>query len=190
MEHTSDLLRILSLYRYGGIYLDLDVVVQRTMEFIPLNYLGAHDNITLGNAVIGTTPRGQGHIFGKRLLLDFQRRYFPTEYVGNGPSLVTRVLSGFCNLKTVDDMIAKSHFCGFKVFNSTAFYPIDSSRYTMYMDPKYLNDVMNYTKDSYLVHFWNKADLTKRIRLKDGSAYSKIAQKNCPKTIAAAGEYF
>ncbi|XP_034475291.1 lactosylceramide 4-alpha-galactosyltransferase-like [Drosophila innubila] len=38
-EHTSDLLRLLTLYRFGGIYMDLDVVVLRSLENVPLNYL-------------------------------------------------------------------------------------------------------------------------------------------------------
>lgn len=166
------------------------MVVQRTMEFIPLNFLGAHDSITLGNAVLGLTPFDPGHRFAKLLLIELQTNYFPAAYVGNGPSLVTRVLRAFCNIETVENLIAKSDSCGFKVFNSSAFYAIDSGNWNLLLDSKFTKIVLNQTKDSYLIHFWNKNDATKRIRIQDGSAYAKLAQKNCPRTVAAAGEYF
>lgn len=186
-----DLLRLITLYRYGGVNLDLDVIVQRTIEFIPLNFLGAQDNRTLSNDVLGITPLDPGHRFGKLLLLEFQRSYNPNSYIENNrANLITRVLSSFCNLYSIEDLIKKSQSCGFKVYNSSAFYPINLGNWQLFENPKYLNDMMNQTKDSYLVHFWNNSDNTKPIKLKDGSANAKLAQMNCPKTVAAAGEYF
>ena len=40
VEHMSDFLRLLVLYKYGGIYLDMDVVVQKNMDDLPANFLG------------------------------------------------------------------------------------------------------------------------------------------------------
>lgn len=39
-SHTSDVLRFLTLWKYGGTYLDLDVVVRKPLDSIPLNYAG------------------------------------------------------------------------------------------------------------------------------------------------------
>lgn len=188
-KHTLDLVRLLSLYHYGGIYLDLDVVVQRTMEFMPLNYFGTPDNKTLDNAVFGVTALDPGHSFIEQLLLEFQKRYQPTSHTGNGVNLVTSMLKSFCTVDGVDDLIARNNTCGFKVYNSTTFYSIDTDHMNLFLDAKSTNDVMSQTKESYLLHFGNKPDTEMRIRLKDGSGYAKVAQKNCPKTVAAAGEY-
>lgn len=40
-SHTSDVLRYLTLWKYGGTYLDLDVVVRKPLDSIPANYAGA-----------------------------------------------------------------------------------------------------------------------------------------------------
>lgn len=40
VEHMSDFLRLLVLYKCGGIYLDMDVVVQKNMDDLPANILG------------------------------------------------------------------------------------------------------------------------------------------------------
>lgn len=40
VEHMSDFLRFSVLYKFGGIYLDTDVVVQKNMDNLPANFLG------------------------------------------------------------------------------------------------------------------------------------------------------
>lgn len=58
MEHMSDFLRLLVLYKYGGIYLDLDAIVQKNLDELPANFLGQEayrgDKINgVNGAVIG-----------------------------------------------------------------------------------------------------------------------------------------
>ena len=38
--HLSDFLRIFVLYKYGGIYLDTDAVVQKDLDVLPANFVG------------------------------------------------------------------------------------------------------------------------------------------------------
>lgn len=40
IEHTSDFLRLLVLYKYGGIFLDMDCIVQKNLNELPVNFLG------------------------------------------------------------------------------------------------------------------------------------------------------
>lgn len=40
IEHMSDFLRLLVLYKYGGIYLDTDAIVQKNMDVLPANFIG------------------------------------------------------------------------------------------------------------------------------------------------------
>ncbi|XP_034473818.1 lactosylceramide 4-alpha-galactosyltransferase-like [Drosophila innubila] len=46
-EYTSNLIRFLTLYYFGGIYLDVDSIVLRSLKDMPLNYMGVHDNVTM-----------------------------------------------------------------------------------------------------------------------------------------------
>ena len=40
IEHMSDFLRLMVLYKYGGIYLDTDAIVQKNLDELPANFLG------------------------------------------------------------------------------------------------------------------------------------------------------
>ncbi|KAF7269657.1 hypothetical protein GWI33_017308, partial [Rhynchophorus ferrugineus] len=49
LSHTSDVLRYLLLWKYGGIYADLDVVVIKNLGDIPENFAGAEDDFHLAS---------------------------------------------------------------------------------------------------------------------------------------------
>ncbi|XP_051858868.1 lactosylceramide 4-alpha-galactosyltransferase-like isoform X2 [Drosophila albomicans] len=186
-EHMSDLLRLITLYRFGGIYMDLDVVVLRSMELVPLNYVGAHDNVTLGNAVISVEPRGIGHEISELFLDYYQKHYSADVYVSNGPTLVSRVVKGFCNHTSMKQMQEDPKNCrGFKVFNETAFYPLQWPQWQHFILPEFKKDTLEKTKDSYLIHFWNKSSYQKLFKVGTDNAYGSYASANCPKTYAAA----
>lgn len=58
IEHTSDLFRLIVLYKYGGIYLDTDAIVQKNLDELPANFLGkeAYEGKKINginNAVLG-----------------------------------------------------------------------------------------------------------------------------------------
>lgn len=61
IEHVSDYLRLLTLYKFGGIYFDLDTIIQRNLDDMPLNFAGAKDNRVIGNAIMGFDSTGAGH---------------------------------------------------------------------------------------------------------------------------------
>lgn len=51
-SHVSDFLRYVSLYKFGGLYLDLDVIVQKTIENMSANYAGAESDNYVAAGVI------------------------------------------------------------------------------------------------------------------------------------------
>ncbi|EDW03732.1 lactosylceramide 4-alpha-galactosyltransferase [Drosophila grimshawi] len=191
MEHTSDLLRLISLYRYGGIYIDLDVVVLRSLEDVPLNYVGAFDNVTLGNGVLSVEPTGTGHEIAELFLRDFKSNYTGEEYTRNGPQGIRRVVRAICGVEIVKAIEEGRKICrGFQVFNSTAFYALPYQQWRHSTDPEFLEDTMEKTKDSYLIHLWNNLSHKKLFKVGSNTAYGKYAEIHCPKSYAAAGEYF
>uniref|UniRef100_A0A182SZ85 Alpha-1,4-N-acetylglucosaminyltransferase n=1 Tax=Anopheles maculatus TaxID=74869 RepID=A0A182SZ85_9DIPT len=52
-EYLSEILRLVLLYKYGGIYLDLDVVTMKKLEFYNPNFFGAETPRLVGSSVIG-----------------------------------------------------------------------------------------------------------------------------------------
>lgn len=61
VSHTSDFLRYTSMFRFGGIYLDLDVVVQRSFDLIPPNFAAAESDEFVAVGAIGFEAHGIGH---------------------------------------------------------------------------------------------------------------------------------
>lgn len=64
-EHVSDFLRLLTLYQFGGTYLDLDTVVLKSLNPIPSNYAGAEDYASVGNTILNFAHDGFGHILAE-----------------------------------------------------------------------------------------------------------------------------
>ena len=61
VENDSDILRILLLYLYGGVYLDLDVIsLKEFNEKLPINFVIAKDSRDLNNAILRFS---KGHPF-------------------------------------------------------------------------------------------------------------------------------
>lgn len=60
-SHVSDYLRYVSLFKFGGTYLDLDVVVQKSLENIDANYAGAESANFVAAGVINFQHNGIGH---------------------------------------------------------------------------------------------------------------------------------
>lgn len=68
VAHTSDLLRLVTMFKFGGIYLDLDVVVQKTFDDRENNFAGAETKTSVNNAVLGFDHAGYGHEIATKLL--------------------------------------------------------------------------------------------------------------------------
>ncbi|XP_064535245.1 lactosylceramide 4-alpha-galactosyltransferase-like [Drosophila montana] len=191
INHISDLIRLISLYRFGGIYLDMDVVVLRSMEDVPLNYAGAESNTDVANGVLSMAPTGFGHEFAKSCLLDFQQHFDGGAWGTNGPGVITRVAKRICGTANISLMLENRTRCqGFNVFNRTAFYAIPPGDSRHFFQPQYLEQTLVRTKDSYLVHMWNQLSKVFHIKVGTRTAYGKYAEKNCPRSYAAAGKYF
>lgn len=55
VEKFSDMLRILTLWKFGGIYMDLDAI---SMQSLPLiDFIGAENSFSLANGIIGIIHR-------------------------------------------------------------------------------------------------------------------------------------
>lgn len=52
MSHASDFFRYLTMHKYGGIYLDLDVIVQKSFDELPPNFAGAESEDTVAAGVL------------------------------------------------------------------------------------------------------------------------------------------
>lgn len=59
-EHMSDIVRALSLYRYGGYHMDLDVIVLKNMDELGENFVGDDWDDVINAAVMHLNNHGIG----------------------------------------------------------------------------------------------------------------------------------
>ncbi|KAH8392858.1 hypothetical protein KR215_004646 [Drosophila sulfurigaster] len=190
-SHISDFLRYLTLYRYGGLHLDMDVVMLRSIEDLPPNYTGAESNIHLAAGVMNLAPNGFGHEIAVSCLQDFMHNFNGKDVGNNGAGVITRVAQKLCGTKDVSVMLDNRKRClSFKVFERNAFYAVPWKRWRHFFEPQLLEQTLAHTKDSIVVNLWNKHSKQQVIKVGSSTAYGKYAEQHCPRSYAAAGEYF
>lgn len=89
-SHASDVLRYLTLYKYGGIYLDLDVIVVKSLEGLHGDFAGAESDAHVAAGVLRFSPNGIGHSHAKMCLLDLSKHFRGDDWGNNGPGVITR----------------------------------------------------------------------------------------------------
>lgn len=158
-QNLSNLLRIVLLYRFGGIYLDTDVLVLKS--FKPLrNSIGAQtvDAVTrkwsrLNNAVM---IFDKGHPLLREFIQEFAQTFDGNKWGHNGPYLVSRVVARL-------SLIRPSGF-NLTVLPPVAFYPVNWNRISsLFEGPKspshekwMLAKLRQIRSQSFAVHLWNK----------------------------------
>ncbi|KAJ3671513.1 hypothetical protein LUZ60_007592 [Juncus effusus] len=179
-QNLSNLLRLLILYKYGGIYVDTDVIIMRS--FIGLkNCIGAQseDIVTrnwsrLNNAVM---------VFDKNhpIILEFIREFASTfdgnKWGHNGPYLVSRVVSRFESKSKADYNVS--------VLPPVTFYPEDWSRIgglfhkpTSGSHAKWMRGKLEWIrKGSFALHLWNRE--SRGMKVEKGSIIARIISDCC-----------
>lgn len=66
--HLADVMRLLVIYRYGGIYLDSDLIVMRSFRELRPVFLTEEEQQFLNNGAMGTTHDGFGHEFFEEMI--------------------------------------------------------------------------------------------------------------------------
>lgn len=188
VEHTSDVLRLLLLWKYGGTYLDTDMIVMKKLDSVASNYACVQDIWYVNGAILNfDDKKGKelAKMFIRALIANFNGDYFVT----NGPGLITSVLEGLCKVN-VSMMAEKKECQGFHVHPEEVCYPIPYQSWELLMDEIYADEVMNKTRDSIVVHFWNNLSHGKKIEVDSKAGYIQLARKFCPKTLKHIKNYF
>nr|XP_027235184.1 lactosylceramide 4-alpha-galactosyltransferase-like [Penaeus vannamei] len=89
LSHFNDAIRWLLLWYYGGVYLDLDVVVKRPLTELP-NCTGLESSQWASAGVLKFTP---AHPLIRACLDHFAAHFDGKVWGANGPKLLTRVLT-------------------------------------------------------------------------------------------------
>ncbi|XP_064483853.1 lactosylceramide 4-alpha-galactosyltransferase-like isoform X3 [Ornithodoros turicata] len=176
VSHLSDALRFFMLWRYGGIYADTDVIVKSPMSGLR-NTLGKEHAAGMGSAVL-VLDREQP--FLADAVHNFAETYQPYDWDYNGPGLLNRMLQKRCpGAWNVTDA---SLTCGnITVLSSSAFFAVPFPMWEMFFNLSRTEEVLQVTRNSYAVHFWNNLSKNTKVIVGSGAAYDVLARTNCPK---------
>lgn len=178
-QNLSNLLRLVLLYKFGGVYIDTDVVVLKSMSRLR-NVIGAQtlDAGTgnwsrLNNAVLAFD---KGHPLLFKFIQEFALTFDGNKWGHNGPYLVSRVVARVGR---------RPGYGNFAVMPPSAFYPVDWSRVrSLFRGPrghlhaKWLHDKLRHIRSrSYAVHLWNKQ--SRKLRVERGSIVDHIMADCC-----------
>lgn len=185
IEHSSDIFRLLLLWKYGGTYLDLDFIVTSQLDKISNYACDDGEGSIVANGLINLDQK-----FGKkfaRTLMDEQIKNWNGSLWGhNGPLLLTRVLYNLCNTTDIDEMVAKRNCNEFHVLKKTICYPIPHGYYKKFFNEQ-LTDLLlrRITNETIAVHYWNSLSKDLPVHIDKRSAFLELAKKFCPRVLAA-----
>jgi hypothetical protein len=186
--HLSDYLRILSLYKGGGLYLDLDILTIK-----PYNGEIFRNFLVFGSARMDHISNGAmhlefGHWLSEEIMQLLVKEYDPDSYIFHGPDAVSEVMKNVCRL-TADH--PDFNICSdIHVLSDIFFYPIPSifSGVLFQEDGNTTHaQTLAKIKKSFGLHFWNSLSrLHKPFNIDSNQIISLLAHEHCPITVLVA----
>uniref|UniRef100_A0A1A9WK52 Gb3_synth domain-containing protein n=1 Tax=Glossina brevipalpis TaxID=37001 RepID=A0A1A9WK52_9MUSC len=188
VSHISDFLRFLTLWRFGGTYLDTDTITLKSLRYLPPNYAGIETKFNVAAGVMNFANDGFGHELAEKCLLYFLKNYKYNEWNTNGPGVITHVACEICNSTNIRMMPYLKTCQGFHVHPYKIFYAISYPYWEDFFKPNMTQSVLKKLQQSYVAHFWNKLSADRNFTIGDGCAYDILAQENCPLVYNAEKE--
>ncbi|XP_062914266.1 lactosylceramide 4-alpha-galactosyltransferase-like [Mobula hypostoma] len=169
----SDAARLAVIWKYGGIYLDTDIIVLKNLLNLT-NSIGREQKYLVNTAFLAFN---QHHDYIGRCLKDFVEHYNGWIWGHQGPQLVTRMLKKWCQKNSV----TKIQQCkGVKMLNPEAFYPIRWQDWKKYFEVVSHSEAQELLKNSYGVHIWNKKSHGTRFQIGSKVMIDQLSSVYCP----------
>ncbi|XP_004485766.1 uncharacterized protein At4g19900 [Cicer arietinum] len=178
-QNLSNLLRLSLLYKFGGIYIDADVMILKSFSNFR-NTIGAQ-NIDvktnkwnrLNNAVL---IFDKNHPLLFKFIEEFALTFDGNKWGHNGPYLISRVVSR---------VSGREGFNNFSVVPPSAFYPVDwRGIRSLFIGPRdevhskwLVKKMKQIHEESFAVHLWNRQ--SRKLKVVKGSIVDSIISSCC-----------
>ena len=184
IEHFSDYIRMLSLYKAGGMYMDLDfVTVKKFDEDLLWNFVPLESKYNLTGS---TLHLQHGHRLISAIISELASSYEPEQWTYSGPALVLRVLQRLCNF---NGKRPSSHSCSdIRVTPAHYFYPFHYTQWQVYFENA-TDSRLATVDESFAVHVWNKLSHEGSIDWSSNQLYALLASQHCPHTTAYSSQF-
>jgi lactosylceramide 4-alpha-galactosyltransferase len=178
-QNLSNLIRLVVLYKYGGVYLDTDFILLKPLIGLR-NCIGAQSMdygtkqwTRLNNAVL---IFDKNHPLLLRFINEFALTFDGNKWGHNGPYLVSRVV----------ERLEKKHGLKFSILSPLAFYPADWNKISGFFkkpkarsEEKWVEAKLRQliSGKTYGVHLWNKQ--SSGLVIEEGSVIARLVSNHC-----------
>ncbi|XP_067851755.1 lactosylceramide 4-alpha-galactosyltransferase-like isoform X2 [Heptranchias perlo] len=178
----SDACRIALLWKYGGIYLDTDIISLKTLEF--KNFICSQSENYANSAALGFN---RSHSFTHSCITDYVENYNGDNWGQQGPDLISRMFRKWCNTVNLDDYL-DAECNGIHYLPQKWFYPVPYSDWKLYFventwkenDASGIEREFSQTRG---VHIWNFLSGGHGNQIKESrSLMEYFFSKYCPST--------
>ncbi|XP_074860353.1 alpha-1,4-N-acetylglucosaminyltransferase-like isoform X2 [Carettochelys insculpta] len=171
---SSDACRYALLWKYGGIYMDTDVISLRPTSLE--NFLTAEDLNLIGSAIFGFSRH---HPFLWDCMEDFVQNYNGADWGYQGPKLLTRRLKALCKLGDFHD-VEDLRCQNILYLHPQRFYPLPYSEWWKYFEAWETNPDFS---NSFGLHLWNFMNKEhKTVVVGSNTLMENLYKTNCPTT--------
>ena len=189
-EHLADYIRMLSLFKGGGLYMDLDFITLKPLdEKILWNFFPfpKADRSRLTNSIFHLQ---HGHRLIEEILRKLAASYYLNEYDEHGPILVTEALTSVCGFEPEQNssFLTTAKCPSVRLIPHQFFYPIPYSQWKKYFHEADAETLLQ-IEQSYAVHVWNQISSGTRLVRNSNQLYIKLANQHCPLTIQHAANF-
>ncbi|XP_078419589.1 lactosylceramide 4-alpha-galactosyltransferase-like [Cetorhinus maximus] len=174
----SDACRLALLWKYGGIYLDTDIISLKPLTFT--NFICAQQENLANGAALGFS---QHHSFTQDCMIDYVNNYQGEIWGHQGPLLMSRVLRRWCKTDDLDEFIGVK--CNdISYLPPKFFYPIPYDEWEKYFEHWTLENIRATFSNTYGTHIWNFLSSGKQDNMNHGSGalLEYFFHKYCPRT--------
>ncbi|XP_023243450.1 lactosylceramide 4-alpha-galactosyltransferase-like [Centruroides sculpturatus] len=173
--HLSDSSRLALIWKFGGIYLDLDIVMLKSMLGLR-NFLIKQSEEDLCNGIFGF-DNNHPFIVNCMYNLGKQCKKSNNSFGCGGPPMFTAIFKTMCG---DSKKIKEEESCNIKILPVNSAFPVPYKEWRDYFNKSSKVKVNLKMKYSYLIHTWNFLSSKEKLRIGSGSAYEQAIRSNCP----------
>lgn len=198
-QNLSNALRLALLWKYGGVYLDMDIILIKPVDIVG-RALTQEAGFMINNAAL-SFPGNDIYIW--KAMEKFVKEFNGYEWGHNGPHCLTHTYFDLClpkkkintHFNTSDgiypelepDSFNEKACKGLQVSSPKQFYPIYFTKSYIYQEPaiSHCLDLKNAAKSSVGIHWWHKALKNKQVH--SNSVLGYIFATQCPNLVREIG---
>jgi lactosylceramide 4-alpha-galactosyltransferase len=181
-KHTLDIIRLILLYKYGGTYIDSEMIVRKNLSHVK-NFLCDEGFYAIRDSVINFDQRERVEVLLEDMIKNFDGNIEDQQ----GSILLTRVMEKLCQSPRVKMKKDRRNCEGYNILNKEVCYPVDSTSYWKLFEESEKEIALEMISNSSIVHLFNP--LSKTITKSADTAATKLMMEFCPNTFGLAEEF-